>query len=153
MFGDGMTTGGPTGNLLAFATCLFYSTTIVLLRGGRRVDMIPAVTVAALWSCIVAAAVAPVGLTVGAQDLAFIALMGVVQLAFQYIFFTTGVRHIPAAQAALIGRATVVLTPLWAWLGVGEVPSGLTLAGGALVLVAVLGQGLGAFRAARAQQG
>jgi drug/metabolite transporter (DMT)-like permease len=131
MFGDGLATGELSGNVLALATCLFYSGTIVMLRGGRRVDMIPAVTIAALWSCVVGAFVAPEGLGISRYDM-------------EYIFFTTGVRHMPAAQAALLGRATVILTPLWAWLGVGEVPSLLTLAGGALVLSAVLGQGLSA---------
>lgn len=144
MFSDGIATGGLTGNVLALATCLLYSGTIVLLRGGRRVDMIPAVTIAAFWSALVAAALAPNGLALNGHDLAIVGVMGIVQLAFQYIFFTTGVRHIPAAQAALLGRATVVLAPFWAFLGVGEVPSVLTLAGGGLVLAAVLGQGLSA---------
>lgn len=144
MFGDGLATGNLFGNVLALVTCLLYSGTIVLLRRGRRVDMIPAVTLAAALSAAVAALLAPSGLSVGGRDLAIIGVMGVVQLALQYILFMLGVRHLPAAQAALIGRATVVLTPLWAWLGVGEVPSALTLAGGAFVLVAVLGQGVSA---------
>lgn len=144
MFGDGIASGGLAGNVLALVTCLFYSGTIVLLRGGRRVDMIPAVTIAAFWSCIVAALLAPRGLAINLHDTVMVGIMGIVQLAFQYIFFTTGVRHMPAAQAALLSRATVVLTPFWAFLGVGEVPSLLTLAGGGLVLAAVLGQGMSA---------
>jgi drug/metabolite transporter (DMT)-like permease len=151
MFGDGLATGGLSGNVLALVTCLFYSGTIVMLRGGRRVDMIPAVTIAAFWSCVVGAFVAPEGLGISRYDMGIIAVMGVVQLAFQYIFFTAGVRHMPAAQAALLGRATVILTPFWAWLGVGEVPSLLTLAGGGLVLAAVLGQGLSALWLSRAR--
>lgn len=151
MFSDGLATGGLSGNILALATCLFYSSTIVLLRGGRRVDMIPAVTIAAVLSCLVAIMVAPAGLEISRHDLAIIGFMGIVQLAFQYIFFTAGVRHMPAAQAALLGRATVVLTPLWAFLGVGEVPSLLSLAGGGLVLAAVLGQGLTALWMGRAR--
>lgn len=151
MFSDGIATGGLAGNVLALATCLLYSGTIVLLRGGRRVDMIPAVTIAAFWSAMVAAVLAPNGLALNGHDLAIVSVMGVVQLAFQYIFFTTGVRHITAAQAALLGRATVVLTPFWAFLGVGEVPSALTLAGGGLVLAAVLGQGLSALWIGRAR--
>ena len=142
MFSDGLATGGLSGNILALVTCLFYSSTIVLLRRGRRVDMVPAVTIAAVLSCLVAIMVAPEGLEISRHDLAIIGFMGIVQLAFQYIFFTAGVRHMPAAQAALLGRATVVLTPFWAFLGVGEVPSLLSLAGGGLVLAAVLGQGL-----------
>ena len=149
MFSDGVATGGLAGNVLALATCLLYSGTIVLLRGGRRVDMIPAVTIAAFWSAMVAAALAPNGLALNVHDLAIVGVMGIVQLAFQYIFFAAGVRHMPAAQAALLGRATVVLTPFWAFLGVGETPSALTLAGGGLVLAAVLGQGLSALWSGR----
>ncbi|MCK4867358.1 MAG: DMT family transporter [Alphaproteobacteria bacterium] len=151
MFSDGLATGGLSGNVLALVTCLFYSGTIVLLRRGRRVDMIPAVTIAAFWSCLVAAAIAPGGLAIGLYDMGIIGFMGVVQLGFQYIFFTAGVRHMPAAQAALLGRATLVLTPFWAFLGVGETPSLLTLAGGGLVLSAVLGQGLSAWWMGRAR--
>lgn len=145
MFGDGVATGGLSGNLLALLTCIFFAMTIVMLRGGRRVDMIPAVTLAAVLAGVVAAIMAP-GLAVSYYDFAIVTFMGVVQLAFQYILLTIGTRHMPAAQAALIGRAAIVLTPLWVWLGVGETPSALTLAGGALVLSAILGQGLYAIR-------
>jgi drug/metabolite transporter (DMT)-like permease len=149
MFGDGALTGSLAGNILALTTTLFFAVAIVLLRGGRTVDMIPAVILAAVLSAAFAAFIAPSGVAVGGRDLAVLTLMGVVQLAFQYILFTFGIRHLPAAQAALISRLAVVLTPLWAWLGVGEVPSLLTLAGGGFVLAAVVGQGLSALWATR----
>ena len=149
MFGDGALTGNVTGNVLALMTCLFFATAIVLLRGGRRIDMIPAVVLAGLASAAIAAVAAPAGLAVGARDLAILAVMGAAQLALQYILFTYGIRHMPAAQAALISRTSVVLTPLWVWLGVGEVPSVLTLAGGGFVLIAVAGQGISALWATR----
>ncbi len=115
MFGDGALTGNLTGNILALMTCLFFAVTIVLLRGGRGVDMIPAVILAALASAALAAVIAPSGVGVGGRDLAILSLMGAAQLALQYILFTFGIRHMPAAQAALISRISVVLTPLWVW--------------------------------------
>lgn len=151
MFGDGALTGNLTGNLLALMTCICFATAIVLLRGGRRIDMIPAVVLAGLASAAIAAVAAPAGLAVGGRDFAILLLMGGAQLALQYVLFTYGIRHLPAAQAALISRTSVVLTPLWAWLGVGEVPSVLTLAGGAFVLAAVTGQGASALWATRAR--
>ncbi len=151
MFGDGALTGNVAGNLLALMTCLFFAAAIVLLRGGRAVDMIPAVILAALASAIIAATAAPSGLAVGGRDFAILTFMGAAQLALQYILFTYGIRHLPAAQAALISRMAVVLTPLWAWLGVGEVPSLLTLAGGGFVLAAVAGQAISALWATRAR--
>jgi drug/metabolite transporter (DMT)-like permease len=149
MFGDGALTGNLAGNVLALTTCLFFAMAIVLLRGGRSVDMIPAVILAALSSAALAAVIAPAGIAVSGRDLAVLGFMGAAQLALQYLLFTFGIRHQPAAQAALISRISVVLTPLWVWLGVGEVPSLLTLAGGGFVLAAVIGQGLSTLWATR----
>ena len=60
------------------------------------------------------------------------------QLGLQYILLTEGSRHLPAAEIALLGRLSVVLAPIWVWLGVGETPSTLTLTGGAIVVTAVM---------------
>ena len=51
---------------------------------------------------------------------------------------TAGARLIPAAQTALLGALEVPLAPLWAWLILRELPTNWAMAGGALVLVAVL---------------
>ena len=40
----------------------------------------------------------------------------------------------------------IVLGPIWAWLGVGEVPSPMTLLGGAIVIGALFWQTLSAQR-------
>ena len=54
------------------------------------------------------------------------------------ILFTAGARLIPAAQAGLITLLEVVLGPLWVWLIYREQPDALTLAGGAVIITAVL---------------
>ncbi len=41
-------------------------------------------------------------------------------------------------KIALLALLEVVLGPLWAWLGAGEAPAAATLAGGALVIAALL---------------
>ena len=84
------------------------------------------------------------------RDLGLAATLGVVQLGFQYILLTLAIRHVPAAEVALIGRASLVLAPIWAWLGVGEVPSGLTLAGGTVIFLAITSHGVLAIRRSRA---
>ena len=43
-----------------------------------------------------------------------------------------------APEIALLALLEVVLGPLWAWLGAGEAPAVATLAGGALVIAALL---------------
>ena len=51
-----------------------------------------------------------------------------------------------APEIALLGLLEVVLGPLWAWLGAGEVPARATLAGGAVVLMALAANEIGMLR-------
>lgn len=145
MFGDGLATGTVLGNVLALLCCLCYSAGLVSLRGGRAGDMIPAVCLAGVIVVAVSGVVAE-DLAIGRHDLGIAVVLGVVQLAFQYILVTTGTRHVPAAEVALVGRLTLILAPLWVWIGVGEVPGELTLIGGLIVLGAVMTHGALALR-------
>jgi len=146
MVGDGLARGTLLGNALALGACLCYAAALVAMRKGQAVDMIPAVCLAGLLAAVVAAAMAPAGLAVSGRDLGLAATLGVVQLGFQYILLTVAIRHVPAAEVALIGRASLVLAPIWVWLGVGEVPSALTLAGGAVIFLAITSHGILAIR-------
>ncbi len=53
--------------------------------------------------------------------------------------FVFGARRVTPVETALMGALEVPITPLWVWLVFDEAPTAPTLAGGALVLVAVLG--------------
>jgi drug/metabolite transporter (DMT)-like permease len=149
MVGDGLVSGTLIGNALALGACLCYAAALVAMRKGQAVDMIPAVCLAGLLAAAVAALAAPAGLAVSGRDLGLAACLGVVQLGFQYILLTLAIRHVPAAEVALIGRASLVLAPIWVWLGVGEVPSALTLAGGAVIFLAITSHGILAIRRSR----
>ncbi len=149
MVGDGLVSGTILGNGLALGACLSYSAALVAMRKGQSVDMIPAVCLAGLLAAVVAAWAAPAGLAVSGRDFGLAASLGVVQLGFQYMLLTFAIRHVPAAEVALIGRASLVLAPIWVWLGVGEVPSALTLAGGAVIFLAITSHGIIAIRRSR----
>jgi len=55
-----------------------------------------------------------------------------------FLLFMNGARLIPVAQSALIGMLETVLGPLWVWLVLNERPGAASLAGGALILGALL---------------
>lgn len=146
MFGDGLVTGTLLGNWYALGACIAYSVALVAMRKGRAVDMLPAVCLAGVLaigiSGLLAGGLSTGQLSISPHDLSLAVALGVVQLGFQYILVTTGTRSVPVAEVALIGRLSLVLAPLWVWLAVGEVPSDLSLIGGAIILVAVMGHGL-----------
>ncbi len=149
MVGHSLDSGHMTGDLLALACCLTTSAMYVAMRGRTQVDQVPAILVACLAVAGIAAGFAPT-LAITRHDLLVCAALGCLQLAVQYILVAWAARQLPAAETALTARMTIVLAPLWAWLGAGEVPSTPTLWGGALVVAAILGNGLWSLHASRA---
>jgi drug/metabolite transporter (DMT)-like permease len=80
---------------------------------------------------------------------ALLAVFGVGQFGVGFLLFMGGARLIPAAQSSLIGMLETVLGPLWVWLALGERPEPASLAGGALILTALLANSVVDFAAPR----
>ncbi len=148
MVAPGLASGAAAGSLLALGAVVGFALFAVALRRGRHGDATPCLLHAALLSGALCAAVllargGPAALAVGPRDLLACAAMGVVAMGCGLLAFTAGSRHLPAGELALLGLVEVALSPIWAWLFLGEVPAPLTFAGGALVLAAVTVQAAG----------
>ena len=141
MVGGGILEGRALGNLIALVGICGYAALVVTLRGGRAVDMTPVSCLGAALAMIIAAALVD-SFAISARDLVLCILMGTVQLAAGFVLFTFGARHVRAGEASLLSNFEIVLGPIWVWLVVSEVPSASTLLGGAIIIVAVMGQAL-----------
>lgn len=86
-------------------------------------------------------------LQASAHDLALLAGLGVFQLALPCLLVVHLSRYLVGPEIALLGQLEVILGVLWAWAWAGETPTPATLSGGALVLLALLGNELLAWRA------
>ena len=75
---------------------------------------------------------------VAPSDLGILALFGLLQVGLGLTLFTLGSRFLPSGQASLIATLETPLMPFWVYLGFGEIPSLRALAGGALVMGAVV---------------
>ena len=75
--------------------------------------------------------------------------MGAVQVGGGLTLFTLGARHVPVAELTLLSLTELALAPIWVWLAVGEVPSGYTLIGGAIIVAAITYQALSGARRRR----
>jgi drug/metabolite transporter (DMT)-like permease len=140
--GVGVMVGGPShpsaaGMTLSLLMSISFAGVIVITRHRREVSMAPATC---LSQALVFVAAAPFAdpASVTAKDLALLAGLGVCQIGLGLIFLTLGARLIPAAEVALITLLEIVLGPLWVWIALSEKPSLATLAGGAVVLAAVV---------------
>jgi drug/metabolite transporter (DMT)-like permease len=142
--GVGLMLGAPgegslAGDGLAFLVALAFAVMIVITRWRHDVSMAPA---ACLSQVILVAAFLPIGSPgeIGADDVGWLAALGIGQIGLGFALLTVGARLIPAAQVGLITLLEVVLGPVWVWLALGERPSTLTLVGGAIVIVAIVTQ-------------
>jgi DME family drug/metabolite transporter len=130
---------GLLGNVLALGSATSFALVSVCLRKGRQNDMSAAV----LWSGLSSTACAAVilaalgeGFALSQRDLALCAFMGTVQLGLGSLCYAYAARHLAAAPLQLLALAELVLSPVWVWLVVDEVPTAATLVGGAMILVA-----------------
>jgi len=140
MVGGGVVAGSLFGDLIALVGVLFFGAYAIALRRTTHVDMTPAVFYAGAFGALVAAVTCfatGIGVRTAATDIALCVMLGIVQLGIGSVLFALASRHVPAAELTLFSLGEPVLAPLWTWLGVGEVPSLATLAGGAVMLAAL----------------
>jgi drug/metabolite transporter (DMT)-like permease len=135
--------GDLTGDALALLMALSFALALVITRRRRDVSMGPATCLSQL---ILIAAFAPFShpAEIGGDDALGLAALGAGQIGLGLALLTVGARLIPAAQVALISLLEVVLGPLWVWLAYTEQPDAATLAGGAIVVAAIVFQTRGA---------
>ncbi|TSA11801.1 MAG: DMT family transporter [Comamonadaceae bacterium] len=100
---------------------------------GRDVDLIPAVLIGAVFSCLLTLPLA-FPFQASGHDLTLLAALGVVQLAIPSALSVLCARVLKAPEVSLLGLLEVIFGILLAWVGANEVPGANVLTGGALVI-------------------
>ena len=129
--------GALLGDLLAIVMAASFAIATVLVRRHPEIQMAPAAVLATALTALVALPLAD-PLATAPRDLALLAFFGIGQFGAGFLLFMAGARLIPAAQSSLIGMLETVLGPLWVWLVLSERPGAASLAGGVLILTALL---------------
>lgn len=110
---------------------------VVLQRAGRHLDLTSAVLIGGVLSAL---ATLPWAwpLTTSTHDVAWLALLGVVQLGVPCILVMQAARQLAAPEVALLALLEVVFGILLAWWFGGERPGLVTLLGGGAVMAALV---------------
>lgn len=146
-FGDELSTEGFYGNLLAILSGVTGAIMMVSFRAQK--DGNPAES-----NLIAFLVTATFGFpfimkeTWTVNSILILAFLGIVQIGFAFIFFTKGIKHIPALEANLIGMLEPVLNPIWVFLFYGESMGRFAIIGGIVVLSGVILSAVGSARAA-----
>ncbi len=148
MVGEGLAVGSLFGNAMALLVALLFSCFAVIVRRQRDVDLLPALVLGALFTCVVSLFATGGALAISTHDLLLCLVWGagISGLVGNWLFIKAA-RHLAAAEVTLLMMTEFVLGPIWVWLFVAEVPGRYTLIGGALVLGAVAGRAISDIRA------
>ncbi len=141
----GLAAGSREGDAIALLTAILIAANLVVLRRFPHVDATIALglsgfaSAAFCWPHVELAGMSP-------HSIAILAFLGGIIIPLSLSLYFRSLRYLPAAEVALFALIETVLGPMWAWVGVGETPGVSTLIGGAVVVGAIVLNGLGAVR-------
>jgi len=134
------------GNILGVASGLAWALTITGLRwmgkSGQSDSEESGAATVIVGNIIAFAVCLPMALPVErvtVSDVSVILYLGIFQIGLAYFLLTRSLRQVPGLEAATLLMLEPVFNPIWSWLLHGERPSGLALAGGAMIVLAALG--------------
>ncbi|MFZ6707640.1 DMT family transporter [Undibacterium sp. TC9W] len=134
----GVDSRGLTGMLIALGIPFASSINVIILKkGGHAVDLVPAVFVGGSLSALIMLPLAWPFQT-SLHDIAILAILGFFQLGLPCMLMVKASNSLSAPEISLLSLLEVLLAPIWAWLGAGEVPAQSSIIGGAIVLTALV---------------
>ena len=141
MVGSELAVSHYLGTLLALWIPIAYAASIIAVRRSKRDNMLVALCLAGLVALVLSAFfVTDYALT--SRDLIISLYLGVFQVGMGFTLVVLGSRHVPAAQVGLLALVEPILAPLWAWMGVGELPGLATIIGGSIIFLAIATDGI-----------
>jgi drug/metabolite transporter (DMT)-like permease len=133
--------GGPRlGDLLAILGTVAQAQMTVAIRRSPDIKILPIAWLSVFLSVIFAIPLADNIWALTPYDYAVTAGFGLIAVALGQMLYMIGSGLIPAPLTTLIGTMEAPIATLWAWIGVGEVPTTATIIGGTIVVASVLGR-------------
>ena len=136
-FADSLEASGFLGNILAIIAGLCYAGVFLF---NKRPDTIPeqATLLGFLINCVVGLPFAFFGVNANILAWGSVTFMGIVQVGLAYLFFTIGIKKTSALLACLITALEPILNPTLVAFATGEKPGPYSIAGGAVIIIAVV---------------
>jgi drug/metabolite transporter (DMT)-like permease len=138
-FANGLRGGSIVGDVTALAAGICFGASMVFLRMNREGS--PAL-------CLFLSHCIPVGLSIpfiAANPPAFtytnvlaILFLGLFQMGFASFLYAYSIKKIRTLDAVFIDQLEPVLSLVWVFLFIGEIPAPLSIAGGVIIIAAVL---------------
>ena len=133
MFSGGMESSNYIGNIIILGVPIGFAFQLTILNYNSHIDFMPATFLGGVFSSLIGF-IFMANLDISTHDLLLCLFMGAFQVGIGFMLITIGSRYIPPHRAALFLLMEPVLAPIWAFLGVGEIPGQTQMLGGLIVL-------------------
>ena len=133
MFSGGMESSNYIGNIIILGVPIGFAFQLTILNYNSHIDFMPATFLGGVFSSLIGF-IFMANLDISTHDLLLCLFMGAFQVGIGFMLITIGSRYIPPHRAALFLLMEPVLAPIWAFLGVGEIPGQMEMLGGLIVL-------------------
>ncbi|WP_108883374.1 EamA family transporter [Anderseniella sp. Alg231-50] len=144
---EGLQLGTWQGDLLALGVALIMAASLTIIRYSGTNQSLSA-GAGHLMSAIFAAPFAVPG-SLTAAGWGWLSINGLLVTPAATAFLMIGPRYVAAAIVAMFFLLETVLTPIWMWAIFSEMPSTLSLIGGAIVIASLAGHTLWRFKTKR----
>ncbi len=134
---DGLTVGNVLGDSVALLAGVFFAAMTIALRYQKDSSPLESIILGNGLGFVIGLPWMLASPAPSASGWAALITLGIVQLGVSYLLYAYAIRHVTALQAVLIPVLEPLLNPVWVLLALGERPTLLALAGGAIVLAAV----------------
>lgn len=135
-FFESLDSRGMAGNILAVASGVTFALFNIFMRLQKDGSPLESVL---LGNILTAAIGVPfiVGSLPSPSGWISLFILGVAQLGLSYVFYSEAIKHSTALEAILILMIEPILSPVWVFLFMGEIPGRLPMIGGAVVIGAI----------------
>jgi drug/metabolite transporter (DMT)-like permease len=138
-FREGLTAGSIFGDGLAVVSGVFFGANSVFMRAQKEGNPADSMLVAHILTALFAFPfffIFPP--RISPSSVGAVLFMGIVQIGCASLLFAYGIKRISAIQAMLTASIEPVLNPVWVLIVTREKPSISAIAGGAIILFAII---------------
>jgi drug/metabolite transporter (DMT)-like permease len=138
MVGGAVADGHLFGDLLAFGMTVCMAIMMLIIRRYHETPMLPAACLSALLCPLLVWPFAS-PFDVNTTELLKLILFGTTQFGLGLVFLTVGGQMVSTTENALINTLETPLAVAWVWVCFSEAPSIANIAGGIIMMAAVVG--------------
>ncbi len=133
-------TPGQSGLIIGIIAGVVFGLQSVVFRRAHRIDALVLVWCVCMGSAVIMMPIALLSaLPVMTLSLiGWLLFTGVVQFGIPYVLYSEGLKRVTAQKGVTLILLEPILSPIWVWLVLNEVPETSTFIGGAFIALSVL---------------